>query len=148
VTTTKDQPAGTTRGRSGLYSALIGVSSLAILCQAVWAGLFIRSSQPDDAFWVTVHARGGEVAIVFAVVATAVAFWRLRDRRDLLIGSCALVVLLILEAYIGGLVFRHQVLEVIHFPLALLLMALAVLLPVRAIVPRRHASEVVSTARR
>ena len=46
-------------------------------------------------------------------------------------GSAALVVLLILEAFIGGEVYDHPGLQVVHFPLALALMVLAVWLPLR-----------------
>jgi heme A synthase len=121
-----------TRERSTLFSALTGLASLAILLQAVWAGIFIRRGNTYDGTWVTVHARGAEVALVLALAAAVVAFLRLRSRRDLLVGSTALVVLLAFEAYLGGEVFDHPGLQVVHFPLALALMALAVWLPLRA----------------
>jgi hypothetical protein len=47
----------------------------------VWAGLFIRSGQANDGFWVTVHPRGAEIAIALALGAAVIAFWRLRARR-------------------------------------------------------------------
>jgi ABC-type Na+ efflux pump permease subunit len=121
-----------TRERDTLFSALVGLASLAILLQAVWAGLFIRRGETYDATWVTVHARGAEVAIALALAAAVVAFWRLRSRRDLVVGSTVLVVLLAFEAFLGGEVFDHPGLQVLHFPLALALMALAVWLPFRA----------------
>jgi heme A synthase len=128
------------RERNALFSALVGLASLAILLQGVWAGMFIRPGQPDDGFWVTVHARGAEVAIALALAAAVVAFVRLRSRRDLVVGSGALVVLLALEAYIGGELFDHQGLAAVHFPLALALMALAVWLPFQSRRQgRRHA---------
>ena len=121
-----------TREGNALFSILAWLASLAILLQAVWAGLFIRSGKADDGLWVTVHARGAEVAIACALAAAVVAFWRLRARRDLLVGSVTLVVLLALEAYVGGEVFDHPGLQVVHFPVALALMALAVWLPLHA----------------
>ena len=121
-----------TRERNGLFSVLVGLASLGILLQAVWAGMFIRPGVAFDAFWVTVHARGAEVTIALALASAIVAFWKLRSRRDLVVGSIALTVLLALEAFIGGEVYDHPGLSVIHFPLALALMALAVWLPVRA----------------
>jgi heme A synthase len=121
-----------TRERNALFSTLVGLTSLAILLQAVWAGLFIRAGQANDGTWVTVHARGAEVAFVLALAAAVVAYWRLRSRRELLVGSIALVVLLAFEAFIGGEVFDHPRLQVVHFPLALALMALAVWLPFRS----------------
>ena len=121
-----------TRERNALFSTLVGLTSLAILLQAVWAGLFIRAGQANDGAWVTVHARGAEVAFVLALAAAVVAYWRLRSRRELLAGSIALVVLLAFEAFIGGEVFDRPGLQVVHFPLALALMALAVWLPLRS----------------
>ena len=121
-----------TRERSTLFSTLAGLASLTILLQAVWAGMFVRRGPAYDGTWVTVHARGAEVAIVLSLAAVVVAYLRLRSRRDLLLGSIALVVLLAFEAYLGGEVFDHPGLQVVHFPLALALMALAVWLPLRA----------------
>jgi hypothetical protein len=120
------------RTHDPLYSALIGLAAVAILLQALWAGIFIRSGKANDAHWVEVHARGADVAIGLAILALVVAVWRLRTRRDLIIGSAVFVVLLIAEAYIGGLIGNHEALEVIHFPLALALMGLAVWLPLQA----------------
>jgi heme A synthase len=120
------------RDRSGLYSVLVGLASLGILLQGVWAGMFIRPGEAFDALWVTVHARGAEVTIALALASAVVAFWKLRSRRDLVIGSGALTVLLALEAFIGGEIIDSPGLSVLHIPLALALMALAVWLPLRA----------------
>jgi heme A synthase len=118
--------------RSTLFTVLIGLTSLAILLQGVWAGMFVRSGKANDKTWVHVHARGAEVAIALAIVALVVAVVRLRSRRDLVAGTAAFVVLLVLEAFIGGLVVHHETLEVIHFPLALALVGLAVWIPLRS----------------
>lgn len=115
-----------------LLSALIGLASLTILLQAVWAGLFIRSGKANDKTWVDVHARGAELAIVLVLAALVLAVWRLRPRRDLITGTGTLLVLLVLESYLGGLIVHHEGLEVIHFPLAMALLGLAVWLPWRA----------------
>jgi hypothetical protein len=124
------RPADRT-GRA-LFSSLIGLAAVAVLLQGLWAGLFINKS--DGQSWVTVHARGGEVAIVLAALATVAAFWKLRARRELWIGSAALVVLLILESYLGGLIADEgkNGLTAVHIPLAMALMALVVWLPFRA----------------
>ena len=120
------------RDRSGLFSILTGLASLGVLLQGLWAGMFIRPWVAFDAFWVTVHARGAEVTIALALAAAVVAFLWLRPRRDLVIGSAALVVLLAFEAFIGGEVYDNQWLTAVHIPLALALMGLAVWLPLRA----------------
>lgn len=51
---------------------------------------------------------------------------------DLLVGSAALFVLLLVESYLGGLIGDSPDLEALHFPLALALIGLAVWLPTRA----------------
>ena len=127
-----DRPESPVAARSVAYSVLIGLTSLAILLQGVWAGIFIREGKDNNDTWVTVHARGADVAIVLAIAATIVAFVQLRERRDLLIGTAVLAVLLILEAYLGGLIGNSPAVEIVHFPLAMLLIALAVYLPLRA----------------
>lgn len=120
------------RPTSRLYSILIGLSTLVVLLQGLWAGLFVQEGQDYKDSWVEVHSRGAEVAIALALVATVVALVKLRSRRDLVIGSVVFTVLLVLEAYLGGLIGDHANLTAIHFPLAMALMGLAVWLPVRA----------------
>jgi heme A synthase len=135
-----------TRDRSGLFSILVGIASLGILLQGLWAGLFIRPGESFDSSWVTVHARSAEVTIAVALVAAVVAFLWLRPRRDLVIGSAALVVLLAIEAYIGGVVPDNPDLTALHIPLALALMGLAVWLPLRARSARREVERAQSGA--
>lgn len=129
-----DAPARATR--HPLFSALIGLTALAVVLQSVWAGIFLEHDGGRDAAqgWIDVHARGADVAIVLAAAATAVAFWKLRQRRDLWIGSAALTVVLVLESYIGGLIVdaSKDTLTAVHVPLAMLLMGLVVWLPMRA----------------
>ena len=108
-----------------------------MLLQGVWAGLFIREGRDVDEMWVEVHARGAEITILVALVAAVVALVRLRSRPALVVGSLALLVLLVVESYVGGLVGDHQLLEVVHFPLAMALLGLAVYLPVASARPRR-----------
>ena len=66
--------------------------------------------------------------------ATAWALFRLRHRKDLLLGAIVLVVLLVLEAYLGGLIRDDgkDSLTAVHIPLAMFLMAVSVWLPLRA----------------
>jgi hypothetical protein len=137
MTTPTERPAAageTTADRTGLmlYRVFVGLAALGILLQGLWAGIFIRPGQDYDSTWVFVHARGAEVTIACAVIATAIVFWRLRSRRDLLFGTGALVLLLAFEAYIGGEIFPNTGLTALHIPLALALMALAVWLPLRS----------------
>src|SRR5947209_3892717 len=104
VTTTMSRPDQSTRTarRSTLYTSVIGLAALAVLLQGLWAGLFIREGKDNDASWVEVHARGADVAILLAVAATVIAVVKLRERKDLLVGTVAFLVLLVVEAYLGG----------------------------------------------
>src|SRR4051794_30819891 len=136
-TTTETRPAaGRTADGSRPYAVLIGLCALAVLLQGLWAGIFLEhDGQRDDASgWIDVHARGGEVALVLAVLATAWALWKLRSRVDLWLGSIVLVVLLVAESYIGGLIRDDgkDTLTAVHVPLALAIMGLVVWLPTRA----------------
>jgi heme A synthase len=125
-------PGAVTRARSPLFSAVIGLTGLVILLQAVWAGMFIREGGDFREKWVTVHSIGGTVALVLALVAMIIAIVQLRSRRDLLIGSIVFFVLLLLEGVLGGLIGDTPAVETVHFPLALLLMAGTAALSIRA----------------
>ena len=127
----------TRTGRDPLYASVIGLTSLVILLQGLWAGLFIREGKDFDATssqsnWVEVHDTGARVAIILALASLLLAIWRVRVRKDLLIGTAALFVALVLEAYIGGEIGKHPDLPGFHIPLAMALMGLSVWLPVRA----------------
>ena len=139
MTTTASRADGApapARGRTTAFSALAGLTALAILLQGLWAGLFVplgKGGQYQDT-WVEVHSHGGEVATLLALVTTVVAFFTLRRRRELWIGAGVMTVLLALELYIGGLVSDEKVrgAAAVHIPLALAIMSLAVWLPLRA----------------
>lgn len=134
ATTTNPQAAGRTTSNP-LFNILIGLSALAILLQGLWAGIFLEHDGERDAAesWISVHAHGGEVAIALALLATIVAVVKLRHRKDLLLGSAALTVLLVLESYIGGLIVdaSKDTLTAVHVPLAMAILALAVWIPLR-----------------
>lgn len=71
-----------------------------MLLQGVWAGIFLQ--RDADRMWVDVHEVGAYAGIVLAVAATVVAVVQLRSRRDLVIGSALLMVLIIVETGIGA----------------------------------------------
>jgi heme A synthase len=118
---------------------LLGISALAILLQGLWAGLFLehdggRAAAGD---WIDVHARGGEIALIFAIFATFFTFAKCRERKDLWIGSGVLAGLLVIESYLGGWIRDRgrDSLTAIHVPLGMVLMGLVVWLSVRAAAP-------------
>ena len=108
---------------------------------AVGRHLFLEHDGQRDAAssWIDVHARGADLAILLAVLATAWAVWKLRPRRDLWVGSLVLAVLLVLESYLGGAIrdAGKDTLTAVHVPLAMLIMGVAVWLPARARSGRR-----------
>ena len=140
TTTTTERQAVTTRTptptRSPVFSALIGISTLAVLLQGLWAGIFLEHDGHRDAAssWIDVHARGAEVALFFAALATLYAFWRRRSRRDLWIGGLVFTALIVAESYIGGLIRDDgkDTLTAVHVPLAMAIMAIGVWLSLRA----------------
>ena len=129
-TTTPDRSAAD--GARKAYVSLIGVASVVVLLQALWAGLFVHEGEDYEEKWVEIHARGADLAILLTVVAAVVVIVKLRHRKDLLVGTVAMAVVLVLEAYLGGLIGDQPGVTAIHFPLALALMGLSVWLPLRA----------------
>ncbi len=131
VENTPGHPAG-----SKAFAVLTGITSLVVLLQAVWAGIFLEhdGARDDASTWIDVHARGADVAIALALITTVFAFVRMRPRRDLWIGSLLLTVLLVLESYIGGLIVddSKDTLTAVHIPLGMAIMALVVWIPLRA----------------
>jgi heme A synthase len=117
--------------RNPLFSALVGLATVAIFLQAVWAGMMIREGKDYNATWVSIHDWGARVAFLLALAATVVALVRLRSRRDLLIGSAALTVLIFAESYIGGLIGNQPGAVAFHIPLAVGIFGLAIWLPMR-----------------
>ena len=113
---TRPAPAAPTPTHSPLYSAVIGLAGLGVLLQGLWAGLFIREGHDNNDHWVHIHARGAEVTIAVAAVATLIAFLQLRSRPGVIVGSVVFVVLLVVESYIGGMIGAHSALQGIHFP--------------------------------
>lgn len=123
--------------RSTLYTVLICLAAAAVLLQGLWAGLFIHEGQDFQQSWVDVHARCGEAAIVFAALSSIVAFFKLRSRPAVVAGSIALTVLLVAEAYVGGLIGDKPALTAVHMPLGMALMALVIWLTTQAAWPAR-----------
>ena len=119
-----------------LYSALVGLTTLGVLLQGLWAGIFLSYRDDRAAMnrWVDVHSIGADVTVLLALLAAIVAVWRLRHRRELMVPTIVLFVLLVLEMVLGSLIREQHDngLTAVHVPLAMLIMGMAVWLPVRA----------------
>jgi hypothetical protein len=118
------------------FAALTGLIALVVLAQFVFAGVFLRYDGKRDASssWIDAHAWGAHAGTVLAVGAAAYALARLRSRKDLVVGSVLLALLFLVEAYIGGAIrdSGKDSWTALHVPIAFLLTALVVWLPVRA----------------
>ena len=121
--------------RSVPFSALLCFTVMAVELQAVRPGLFLEQHGQRDAAgtWIDVHAHGGDIAIGLAVLANIVAMVKLRQRKDLWIGSVALTVLVVVGAYIGGLIrdASKHTRTALHVPPSMAIMAMVVWLPLR-----------------
>jgi hypothetical protein len=132
---TSETPAtGVRAGRAvhPVYSALVGLASLGVLLQGVWAGLFLRPRAAGGQTWVAVHQHGGEVTALLALLATVAALVWLRDRVAVLAGTVAFLVLLAVELVLGYTIEDSPGLVAVHVPLAMVIMGLAVWLPLAA----------------
>lgn len=130
MTTVESSPSAV-RERNPLFGAVIGLASLGVLLQGVWAGLFFGDPGNHD-LWVRVHQIGGMVTGALALVAAIVALAQLRHRRDIVVGAIVFFVLVVAEIGLGEAVGDQRGLVAVHIPLAMALMALAVWLPLRA----------------
>jgi heme A synthase len=132
---TTDQTPGT-RSTTALVSSLAGLTSVGVLLQGLWAGLFLPAGKGGDYddTWVQVHSWGARVTLLLALVTTVVAVARQRARRDLWIGALVLTLLLVVEGILGAAISDDGSggAAAVHVPLALLIMALTAWLPLRA----------------
>jgi hypothetical protein len=112
------------------FRALIWIVAAGVVLQGLWAGVFLQHDWRggESAVWVDIHARAGELTILVAGAATVLAYRRLRSRGAMYRASAALTALLVLEAFLGGLIRDHNVwwLTAVHIPLAMVLVWLTV----------------------
>jgi len=134
---TADRTIATSRSaapmRNQLFSALIGLATLAIFFQSVWAGRIIREGQDYNGTWVGIHDWGARISFVLALTATVVAIIKLQSRRDLVLGSAALTLVIFVESYIGGIIGEKTSAIAVHIPLGFAIFALAIWLPMRTV---------------
>jgi len=121
--------------RNKPFSILIGLTTLVVLLQGLWAGIFLEHpGRVPSGTALDLHSAGGSLATVLALAALVVASLRLRARRDLWWGSLLLFLLLAVEVFLGQLIHdsHKHALTAVHVPLAMLLMALCVWLSLRS----------------
>ena len=84
------------RPGSTAFTVLVGLTTLGVLLQGLWAGLMVPVGEGGKyrGTWVEIHGHGADVTIVLALLATVVALWKLRDLRVLWLASGELTLLL------------------------------------------------------
>ena len=115
------------------YAALVGLVSLAIVLQGIFAGVFIEPGSHSGA--LNAHNVNADVALGLAIVAAGYAIAFLRDAAPaLVIRSVVLVALLIALVAIGHAITGSgdNSLTPVHVPLALFAFGLTIWLSVRA----------------
>jgi hypothetical protein len=115
------------------YAALIGLVALAILLQAIFAGVFIEPGGHPGS--LNAHDINADVALGVSVIAAVYALVLLRKPApSLAIGAVVLVVLLVALVAIGHAITGSgdHGLTPVHIPLALLAFGLTIWLSVRA----------------
>jgi heme A synthase len=136
MTLTSATPTTDTRAPERVFASLAGITAIVVLLQFVFAGVFLRFDGKRDASstWINAHAWGAHIGTTLAVATAAYAVWRLRTRRDLVVGSVLLAAFFLVEAYIGGAIrdSGKDSWTMVHVPLAFAITALVVWLPVRA----------------
>ena len=136
--TTKPTPA-TRSALQKSFAPLAGLTSLAILVQAITAGQFVSQEHQDA--WIEVHNGIGYLTVLLAVATAVVAVLLFRRRSPGLMWSAiALAVLTIVQLVIGHLITdAHQDGWIgLHVPLALVIFGLTGWLAMRAASLRRH----------
>jgi ABC-type uncharacterized transport system permease subunit len=134
---TTDRPARNLK----IFSALIGVTSLAIFIQAITAGAFVSQKHRDG--WISAHDVVADVLAVLALITMIFAIVALRSiARALVIGTVALFVLVIIQTLIGHQITdnKQDWLIAVHVPLAFVIFGLAVWLPIQSVATRRALS--------
>jgi hypothetical protein len=142
------RPDKSLKGASKAFPILVGLTSLGILVQSLMAGVFLQSDGERDSYatWITAHGVGADVTTVLAIAATIAAFVGFRSRKSLAIASGGLVVLLLVESLLGHLIngsiggSDHDKLTIVHIPLGMALLGLAVYLSFQAAHLRRSAN--------
>jgi heme A synthase len=120
------------------FSALVGLTSLAIFVQAVTAGEFV--SQKNRGGWISAHDIIADVVAVLALALMIFTIVTLRKAsRPLLVGSIVLLVLVVIQTSLGYQITdnKQDWLIGIHVPLAFIIFGIAVWLPINAVMLRR-----------
>ncbi|MGB6161866.1 MAG: hypothetical protein WCF33_25505 [Pseudonocardiaceae bacterium] len=110
------------------FSVLNGLTLLGVLLQAVWAGEFI--DRAGQGTWISVHEISAFVLVVLALASALAAITLRRVHPALTLGSCGLLVLIIIQTGLGEAITKAGANELVaaHVPIAVLAFGLGVYL--------------------
>lgn len=118
------------------FAGLVALVGIITLFQGAMAGVFVRDDKERDArsAFIDAHAWGAHVGTVLAVALAALAVWKLREHRAVVMASVALALSFLGESYLGGLIREHdaQALTPLHVPLGMAILGLTVFLAIKA----------------
>jgi FtsH-binding integral membrane protein len=120
------------------FSALVGLTSLAIFVQAVTAGEFV--SQKHRGGWIDAHDIVADVVAVLALATMIFTIVTMRkSSRALVVGTIVLFVLVVIQIFLGHQITdnKQDWLIGIHVPLAFIIFGIAIWLPINAVALRR-----------
>ena len=126
------------------FSALVGLTSVALFVQAVIAGQFV--SQKHRGGWIDAHDIVANVVAVLALATMIFTIVRLRKAsRALCVGTIVLFVLVVAQITLGHQITdNHQDWLIgVHVPLAFVVFGIAIWLPINAVMLRRAGSTAV-----
>lgn len=124
---------GTLDRHGPVFAALIGLTSLAILLQGIFAGVFIEPGAHSG--WLNAHDVNADIASALSIVTAVYAVvWLRAAARSLAIGAVVLAALVIALTAIGHAIANSgdTGLTPVHVPLALLAFGLTIWLSVKA----------------
>ena len=130
--------AAPTAGALWGFSALVGLTSLAIFVQAITAGQFVSQDNRDG--WISAHNVISDVVALLALATMVFAIVVLRKAsRALLVGTIVLFVLVVIQIFLGHEITdnKQDWLIGIHVPLAFIIFGIAVWLPIQSVALRR-----------
>ncbi len=142
--TATSAPATTTPGGVRIFNAVVGVTTLGILLQAVTAGEFV--SQEHRGAWIDVHNVIANATILVALATAILGLIAVRRTAPAAAWAGAILfVLLVVQTVLGYLITdgKQDGWIGVHVPLAFVIFGIAIWLSIRGALARRPRTDAV-----